>query len=296
MKYLISRINRLGTRNSNQDRFNTAERDNAVLMVLADGMGGYRGGDLAAEVAVQKLLDYFRMTKLPVAEPKIFFENAFSFAHKAVIDCGARHTPPLNPRTTLVACLIQEESMWSAHVGDSRCYLLRNGDTVFRTRDHSLVEELLQMGRLTPEEMKTHPNLNQVTRAIGGLQEHPAVEVSGRLALETNDIILLCSDGLWTALDDELIGGTLLEYKKLPEALNTLAGRAESRSYPKSDNISIMAMRWISNETQAQHPGTEQPGIEPLPEQQQVIEAIDEIDEAIKKVNLDIKPAVAKGS
>jgi len=295
MKYIISRINRLGTRNSNQDRFGAEEREEAVLMVLADGMGGYRGGDLAAETAVQKMIDYFRMTKQPVMEPKIFFENAVAFAHKAVLDCGARHNPRLNPRTTLVACLIQEESLWSAHIGDSRCYLFRNGDPLYRTRDHSMVEELLRLGRVTPEEMKTHPNLNQVTRCVGGLNDVPNVEVSGRHALEANDVILLCSDGLWTALEDTAIGDTLLEYKKLPEALNTLAGRAESLSYPKSDNISIMAMRWISNEHQNSLPAEEHT-VTPLPEQQKVIEAIDEIDEAIKKINLDIKPTAAKGS
>ncbi len=295
MKYQISKYNRLGTRSSNQDRFNAMERDQAVLLVLADGMGGYKGGDLAAEVAVTRLLDYFRMTRLPVQEPRMFFENAFAYAHKAVIDCGARQHPPLTPRTTLVAALIQEETLWSAHVGDSRCYLLRDGQTVYRTRDHSLVEELLQLGRLSPEEIRNHPNINQVTRCVGGLQEHTLVEVSDPLPLQANDVILLCSDGLWSPLDSAAIGDILLRHKRLPEALNALTERAETLSYPRSDNISVLGMRWISNDSPATLP-VEEAAVTatPLPEQQSVNAAIDEIDEALKKVNLDIKANVGK--
>lgn len=288
MKIAVAKTNRLGNRHNNQDRLDMLERDQAVLLVLADGMGGYKGGELAAETAVKKVLEYFRISRLPIADPKKFFENAFLYAHKSVIETGMKQKKPIKPRTTLVACLVQEGKAWSAHIGDSRFYLFRNGGILQRSRDHSTVEEMLQSGQISEREARSHPMLNRVSRCIGGHQASVDVEVSDNVELQANDVILLCSDGLWGALEDHHINEIVAANRRLDIATQVMAEQAESASYPKSDNISILTMRWISNERsqkQAQDCETANAG----KGDSEVNEAIDEINEALKKVVTDIK-------
>lgn len=292
MKYNLANTNRLGNRHNNQDRLGVLERDEAVLLVLADGMGGYKGGEIAAESAVNQMLEIFDHKPLPIEDPVQFFKDAFQQTHRFVIETGLKQQPAMKPRTTLSACLVQDGKVWFAHVGDSRIYLIRDKEVYVRSRDHSSVEELLQSGQITETEALTHPLLNKVTRCIGGQQPTVNVEVSNGYTLDSNDILLLCSDGLWGAIRDERVIDILENNRRLHIATEIMAEQAESASYPRSDNISILAMRWISNERPHKVRLQEQEE-EPVVEKQDdgVDQAIDEINEAIKKVNTDIKSA-----
>lgn len=284
MKYQLAATNRLGNRAINQDRFGSTEREGTVLLTLCDGMGGYKGGELAAEIAVLKMMEHFHMTQLPITDPESFFREAVRHAHSAIYHSGNSQNPPITPRTTLVSCLIHDDGMWTAHLGDSRIYLLRNNLVAWRSRDHSIVQELLDAGKLHPKQAASHPNLNQVTRCVGGDRDIPVPEVSERISLAPKDVVLLCSDGLWGQMEDPSLAN-MVSREDLDDTLNILAQQAETHAYPHSDNVTVMAMRWLSAEADPDH----QIRSDLLPEHLQVIEAIDEIDEALRKVDEDLK-------
>lgn len=289
MKYEIGKANRLGNRSSNQDRFAVIERPNAVLMVLADGMGGYQGGAIAAETVALKFTELFTKTAQPLKDPHRFFIEAIALANTAVRKFGSRQVPPSTPRSTVAACLIQNGSVWWAHAGDSRFYLFRHGNVIARTRDHSVVEELYQQGLITEKQRSTHPNRNQVTRCLGGTEKPPKVSLGPKIQLQPNDVILLCSDGLWNPLHDDEIGVFLFDEKNIMTSLDVMTEKAELRSYPKSDNISALALRWISNE-ETRPKSKLSPEVDEAcnenedPDELLVDQAIQEINEALEKV------------
>jgi hypothetical protein len=113
--------------------------------------------------------------------------------------------PEIRPRATCAVCLVQGSSAYWAHVGDSRVYQLRSGKVFERTRDHSHVELLLRAGRITESQAQAHPMRNYVECCIGGDPVLPEMTLSGRRALLPGDVLMLCSDGLWSGLSDELL-------------------------------------------------------------------------------------------
>lgn len=245
MQYVIAKTSLLGNRKTNQDRLATLERDNTVLLVLADGLGGKTGGEVAAQVLVDTAADTFKKASLPIKDPQKFLTDALHRSHFAVIDTGKQADPPINPGTTAVLCLIQDGNAWWAHVGDSRLYLFRGGVPIYRTKDHSFVEKLCQRGHLTDDKRSSHPLRNYMTRCIGLSNNIPEVTLSSKVQLHQGDILLLCSDGLWEPLDDMMMGSVILD-GKLSDALNNLAERAETESYPASDNTSAVALQIMS--------------------------------------------------
>jgi len=289
MKYDIGKANRLGNRDSNQDRFAIIERPQSILLVLADGMGGHEGGLLAANSFVVKFTEIFRAAAATLADPAHFLRETFMLAHHAVVEAGGRQDPPLNPRTTGVACVVQDGQVWWAHVGDSRFYLLRGGRVLSRTRDHSHVEDLLQQGKISEKRMKSHPQRNQISRCIGGnASKTPEPTVSEPVRLALNDVVLLCSDGLWGGMDDDVIAVSLADTKSMAPLVEYLAEQAELASYPKCDNISVAALRWLGSASKraASASVPTQAVSKGKPE---VDAAIDEIDQALQRAEADIK-------
>jgi len=277
MKYQLSKTSRLGNRFVNEDRIGFAEHDDAVLLVLADGMGGYSGGQIASKTLVNRMLRQFQRSKLPSADPTTFLKDLVTDAHLAVLRAGSEQYPPIEPRTTCVVCLIQDNCAWWAHVGDSRLYLFRGGKPFTHTIDHSKIEELRRKGKLTQEEMDGHPQRHLVTRCVG-YQKHPPIpSVSKKMPLEKYDMILLCSDGLWGPLSEDDIADTLSQ-DALDKAVERVAYQAEFRSYPEADNISAIAFRWISNET---NPVTTQ---KTKSVKDELTETLDALDNAIGKL------------
>jgi serine/threonine protein phosphatase PrpC len=247
MKYQVAKTTRLGNRVVNEDRIGFAENKDAVLLVMADGMGGYRGGQVASRAMVNRMVRQFKRSKLPSDDPQSFLKDLIADAHLAVLRAGSEQYPPIEPRTTCVVCLIQNGSAWWAHVGDSRLYFFRGGKPFFRTTDHSKIEEMRRKGKLSAEEMENHPQKHLVTRCIGYQKLPPIPTISDELPLEKYDMILLCSDGLWGPLSDTDLADTLTQ-NTLGQAVERIAYQAEFRSYPEADNISVITLRWISNE------------------------------------------------
>lgn len=280
MKYQVEKTSRLGNRVVNEDRIGVAENKEAVLLVLADGMGGYRGGQIAAKALVNRMLRQFKRSQFPLEDPKAYLKDLVADAHLAVIRAGAEQYPPIEPRTTCVVCLIQGNQAWWAHVGDSRLYLFRSGEPFTRTTDHSKMAEMQRKGKLSAEEMASHPKRHMVTRCVGYQKLPPIPAISDSITLEKYDMLLLCSDGFWNPLTDQNMADNLTQYS-LAKAVERLAYQAEFRSYPEADNISVIVLRWISDETTDEAIGEE--SLE-KPIADELLETLNELDRAMGKI------------
>jgi serine/threonine protein phosphatase PrpC len=235
----------LGDREDNQDRVTVSAAEQAALLVVIDGMGGHSDGSRAADTALKSLLESFRQTSLPMFDPLGFLHLALSRAHDEVAKLGNGQTIDTRPRATTAICLVQEGAAFWAHIGDSRVYHLRHGKIVQRTRDHSHVELLLREGKITEEELPTHPMRNFVECCLGGDPAIPEMTVSGRNTLLPGDVLLLCTDGIWANLRDTDIAGFFREdNQELRAWLEALGRRAVQASAPFSDNSTAAVLRW----------------------------------------------------
>jgi serine/threonine protein phosphatase PrpC len=243
MNFAIALETRPGRRPYNQDRVGHWRTSESLLMVLADGMGGHAHGEVAAELTMRHIAAAFRRDARPrLANPDLFLFRAVGRSHGMLLREAANLALPDTPRTTVVACVVQDGHAWWQHVGDSRFYLLRKGQVHARTRDHTLVQELVDAGRLHADEVRTHPARNQLLQCLGGLQP-PHVAPTARARLEREDVLLLCSDGLWGPLtQQQLVEG--FAGASPGEALPRLAALAEAEGGPGCDNISAIALAW----------------------------------------------------
>ena len=242
MKLDFTQINRLGNRETNEDRLVVVDREQSVLVAVADGMGGHRGGDIAAQIFVDTLETIFRRIPLPIANPQAFLKEAIATAHKIICQERKKQKSCIDPRTTCVVCILQGNSAHWAHVGDSRLYLLRNKKILSRTIDHSYVEELFRQGLISEADMLTHPKRSYLTQCVGGIEQKPNVSYGSMEPLKEQDTFVLCSDGFWTAIDEKSLCD-INEQADLSTTIQQLAATAESNSYPQSDNISAVALR-----------------------------------------------------
>ena len=242
MRCEAGQINRLGDRDENQDRYVLIEDDNALLMAVADGMGGHARGDLAAQAFVDVLSCQFR-NRQGLEDPEQFLSDCFREAHRSIVSVGRAQNPAVQPLTTGVACLIQGATAHWAHVGDSRLYLLRQGRVWVRTRDHTRVADLIESGLISEQGARVHPLRNQVNRCLGGGSRPPQISSGPCVYLQEGDVVLLCTDGLWSALPDTRLFA-LLDTGDLATELDVLSREAERLFYPRSDNITAVAIRW----------------------------------------------------
>lgn len=244
MRYLTAEISLIGDREQNQDRVATTLRESEALMVAVDGMGGHAEGEKAAEVAVRSMSRTFREAPAPIKDPLDFLESLVRRAHEEVVDLGDGLSLDNKPRATCAICLVQGARAYWAHVGDARVYLVREGQLVARTRDHSHVEILLQEGLITEAEVHGHPMRHLVECCLGGESALPDEEFTSAHDLADGDLLLVCSDGLWSGSeDDELAADSTA---RSPEAwLDHLGKRALEVNGPFSDNATGAALRVV---------------------------------------------------
>lgn len=232
-----------GGRRLNQDRVGQSRTARALLMVLADGMGGTPRGEVAADLAVQGFLAAFEARAKPVIEdPGDFFWSTATGIHDAIHRYAREQRLWDVPGTTVSVCLVQDGAAYCAHVGDSRCYLFRDGQVHTRSRDHSLYQEMMEGGQLSEDDGLFHPERSILTNCLGGI-EPPFVEIGVPLGLQLGDVLLLCSDGFWGPLPD-LVMARALAQQPLADALSGLVQQAEEIAGSVADNISVIAVRW----------------------------------------------------
>ncbi|MEN8178229.1 MAG: protein phosphatase 2C domain-containing protein [Pseudomonadota bacterium] len=245
MKYETAQCSLLGNRKNNQDRCLILESPDSILLALADGMGGHPKGEMAAQILMDTSRKAFLTSRKPITNPRVFLSGMMDMAHQQILSYGQDQTPPIEPRTTGVLCLIQENNVYWAHIGDSRLYIMHDGVIALRTDDHSYVEHLRQQGVISTAQTHTHRFRNYVTRCLGGSANHPVAELSGPYQLKEGDTILLCSDGFWGALSERPLVDTLYKtVQPLAASINMLSSQAEQNSKPESDNVTAIALRW----------------------------------------------------
>ena len=205
------------------------------LFVVADGMGGAQAGEVASQIAVEAFKRGLRNS----LEPEAALAELTREANARIHELSHSHTEQAGMGTTLTAMYVGEQDVAIAHVGDSRAYCLRDGELIRLTDDHSLVDELMRQGRLTPEEAVEHPQRSVITRALG---PELAVDVdTSSYPGRAGDVYLLCSDGLTTMVSERELTRVLREHRQLRgagEALIAAANAAGGR-----DNITVLLVR-----------------------------------------------------
>jgi serine/threonine protein phosphatase PrpC len=207
----------------------------APLFVVADGMGGAQAGEVASRIAVESFLD-----GLPGEQPaEQSLATLAQAANARIHELSHSNMEHAGMGTTLTAVYVGEEEVAIAHVGDSRAYCVRDGELLRLTDDHSLVDELMRQGRLTPEEAVEHPQRSVITRALG---PEGSVEVDTRsFSARDGDVYLLCSDGLTTMLAEERILELVRASRTLREAGEALVAAANEAG--GRDNITVVLLR-----------------------------------------------------
>ncbi|MDJ0792865.1 MAG: protein phosphatase 2C domain-containing protein [Woeseiaceae bacterium] len=246
MQVEYAKVSALGDRQDNQDRAAVVVSEGAALLLVFDGMGGHSDGAMAAETGLKVVQDMFMSETQPIFDPQGFLYMALSRAHDEVVSLGTDLDVDFRPRATCAICLVQEGGAFWAHIGDSRIYLVRDEEVVTRSRDHSHVEVLIQEGAISEEEAQDHPMRNFVECCIGGDAPVPDMSITNRKALEPGDVLLACSDGLWSGLSDADMAaiGTPGD-NNLVANLKTLSMKALNVNSPYSDNTTGTALRWL---------------------------------------------------
>lgn len=245
MQIEYAKVSALGDRQDNQDRAAVVVSEEAALMLVFDGMGGHSDGARAAETGLQVVQDLFMNATQPIFDPQGFLYMALSQAHDEVVRLGQDVEVDFRPRATCAICLVQEGGSFWAHIGDSRIYQIRDGAVLTRSRDHSHVEVLIQEGAISEEEALDHPMRNFVECCIGGDAAVPDMSITNRKSLAAGDVLLACSDGLWSGLsDDDVANIGEAGDNNLLENLKELSVQALTVNSPHSDNTTGTALRW----------------------------------------------------
>ena len=229
-------------REINQDYYYISE-DNEMprLCILADGMGGYKGGEVASKLAVESARNYiksnFSSNLIEKEEILKLVENAIEYANMVVYEKSKEVQELEGMGTTLEVCLIYNNKAYIGHVGDSRIYRIRKDVIRKLTKDHSYVQQLVEDKKITREEAKTHPKKNMLTKALGCT---PYVEPDLRARnFEKGDIFIMCSDGLTNMVEEKRI------FELVKEDENTAADRLinEANMAGGYDNITVIIIK-----------------------------------------------------
>jgi PPM family protein phosphatase len=304
MKFTIYQNSRQGPRPYNEDRLAYSYSKDALLIVVADGMGGHRHGEVAAQLAVKSLTDGFQNLAVPtLSNPAKFLEEHILQVHDAIDSLTLGNDLADSPRTTIVAAILQDNKLYAAHVGDSRLYHFRNGQLIFRTEDHSIVQMLYRKGQLRFEDMANHPDLHKIYNCLGG-DKMPDITLTSPRDLIDGDVVFVCTDGVWTAVNDHDIG-KILHAGGILDSVPKLLNIAESVSGDHGDNMSAIGLQWGERQkgkmvvsTATMPLGTTTTIINPVTQQdstlQELSSELDLSDDEIERTIREIQSAISK--
>ena len=242
MKY-SAKTDRGSVREINEDYYNIISGYPGIpdTFIIADGMGGHNAGEIASRSSIDHISNLIvespeLLSESPDMEEKI--KNLILKANQVVYKKSLELTENHGMGTTLIMAVIVEKTMYIGHVGDSRLYLVRKDKMKRLTTDHSYIEELIKNGSLTREEAEKHPNRNIITRALGC---SPDLEVDTYICrLETDDCIIMCTDGLTTMMDEEEIKNTVIGNLPARACEELIAGAVRSGG---DDNITVIVIK-----------------------------------------------------
>ncbi|NOS96187.1 MAG: serine/threonine-protein phosphatase [Methylotenera sp.] len=243
MKFTIFQNSLQGPRPYNQDRLAYSYSKDALLLVVADGMGGHRHGEVAAQLAVTTMTEAFQRLAVPtLTSPAKFLIDHIQQIHDMIDQLTQEREMMEAPRTTIVAAIVQRGMLYCAHVGDSRLYHFRGNHLLYRTEDHSVVQSLYNKGIINKDEMTTHPYRHKVYSCLGG-DVPPKIDLADRQELVEGDTVLLCTDGIWGAVADDQIK-QILGGASISDNVTRLLNQAALVSQEQGDNMSAIGLQW----------------------------------------------------
>jgi serine/threonine protein phosphatase PrpC len=233
-------------RENNEDRYSYWEpasdeqfQRKGRLAIVADGMGGYEGGQEASRIAVQAVEEVY--SNDTSADPEFLLRASFQAAHRRIIQQAHEHPELHGMGTTCTAAALLGQRLYYAHLGDSRLYLVRDSSISRLTRDHSYVNRLVENGVISSEEAESHSQRHILTAALGsGIGEISPDLPEQPIELKKSDVLLLCTDGLWSVVSEDEIKGAV-EQEDLQKACRDLVHAAKRLGGP--DNITLQILR-----------------------------------------------------
>lgn len=223
-------------RSMNQDYFYCCDKPVGSfrnLFIVADGMGGHRAGDHASRLCVESIVDAISSSEHNT--PVTVFNEAVMSANQAVYKEAKSNAEYEGMGTTVVACTLQDNTLYIANIGDSRLYIIKD-EIKQITCDHSLVEEMVKNGNITESEARIHPQKNIITRALG-INEHVHADYF-EISVDKSDIVLMCTDGLTNMIEDDDIEYIVKHSSSLEKAVDALVAKANENG--GNDNITVI--------------------------------------------------------
>jgi len=224
-------------RKANEDNHGSCQTPNGFLFVVCDGMGGHAGGATASRIAVDSIIDFFNRKQYPIIQQAL--ADSLNFANSQILGTAAQNPNLAGMGTTACVVLLQGDKVWYAHVGDSRIYRFCNSQQrLYRlTKDHSVVQGLIDNGVITEAQAEHHPNKNQLVRSLGIKMELQPEVCRSPVSPANGDLFLICSDGLYGMTGDEVLQHILGQNISLQEKganMLTIAKQAGG-----ADNITL---------------------------------------------------------
>lgn len=245
MEAEIVAISRDGGRRYNEDVYGHWNDGRFIGCVVSDGAGGHGGGNVASAITKDFVLNAFSCQ--PTIDQSVL-RKLIEDANLSVVARQNENKEQASMRATIVFAAIdieRKEMVW-AHCGDSRAYLFRQGKLIARTKDHSLVQQMVEGGMLDDEGARLHPTRNLLLSALGSVEEPLEVSVSEVIPLQADDVLLLCSDGIWEPIGDRLLLEKLTESPSPAVWLEGLEREIKLHAKPDHDNYTALTL-WASN-------------------------------------------------
>ena len=230
-KYNIAKISSIGSREINEDSVYAKIDKENIIAIVADGLGGHGGGDLASSLAIREIRKILKKQKCITS---LIMQDSISSANKAISELNG-------PKTTIAILSIENDLAIAAHAGDSRIYQFRDGKIIFQSQDHSVSQMAVAVGEITIDQIRGHPDRNKILRALGS-SEIIKSEIN-ELSVKNNDVFLLCSDGFWELITEEEMEQNLLVSKfNVKKWLKIMNEYVIKRLNEKSDNYSAVCI------------------------------------------------------
>jgi protein phosphatase len=214
-------LNEVGKRANNEDSISPQKGTATLkdrLFIVCDGVGGEKRGEVASKIVCTSIQHYFESEGQPFVEEKEAIQKAVAYANNKLAQYVASDSMANRMSTTLALVLLSNQSVIAAWCGDTRIHHIRNGGVIWKSKDHSLVSELVSQGELTEEEARTHPRRNVITRSLNAMNFNNDVEFHEIYDFKTGDYLLLCTDGLLEKVNENIIHKILTDETKKDKA------------------------------------------------------------------------------
>ncbi|WP_296653583.1 protein phosphatase 2C domain-containing protein [Paraburkholderia sp.] len=249
MQLAFASLTDQGGRQRNEDSLGDFSSERLFYCIVADGAGGHGGGDTASAIVVHTVLAdlrYLTMAELPPTGDRL--ANALAHANANIVE-EQSHGPPglrdMRSTATLLAIDRERRTAAWAHCGDTRLYCLRAGRIAAQTRDHSMVQEMIDAKLISAEAARHHPRRNVLFAALGTLDALNIARLDGTFGLLPGDAFLICTDGLWEYVEDATIVATLARAANPSGWLDALAHEVRAHAKASHDNFSAYAV-WVA--------------------------------------------------